>query len=92
MGSRCILVQTAILISCYRRLKEKKCCGLLSVLECLMSLVSSILGDPEEEPLLKLESLQPSVSQPRAVWTFQEPGRSKKFIGSRKVPKKIHDY
>ena len=35
------------------RVKKKICYDLVSVLECLMVLVPSILGDPEEEPLLK---------------------------------------
>ena len=61
-----------------------------------MSLVSSILGDPEDEPPF---GQQPSVTQRRAVWTFQLEKESK---GSgptilstkpcRRVPKKIHDY
>ena len=60
-----------------------------------MSLVSSILGDPEEEPPF---GQQPSVTQRRAVWTFQLEKESNISFPTiptkpcRRVPKKIHDY
>ena len=60
-----------------------------------MSLVPSILGDPEEEPPF---GQQPSVTQRRAVWTFQLEKESKRRCPTiptkpcRRVPKNIHDY
>ena len=60
-----------------------------------MSLVSSILGDPVEEPPF---GQQPSVTQRRAVWTFQLEKESNISFPTiptkpcRRVPKKIHDY
>ena len=62
-----------------------------------MSLVPSILGDPEEEPAPTGQ--QPFVAHRRAVWTFQSEKESKRScptiptkLCDRGVPKKIHDY